>query len=85
MTDVEHTDSGLVAAHRMASWAIMFPWASIFALPQMVLVERVAMLFVLRKGVAGDEAAWDTSCHRMNLQRPALEHHRFRLACEELP
>lgn len=78
---VTRIDLGLVAVHHMANLGITSPWESIFERRQTVLEASGAMVFDHQKGVVGEEAASDTSCHR----HLAWQHHRFRLSYVESP
>jgi hypothetical protein len=80
VTDVTHTDSGLVAVHRTANLVIMSPSASISEPPQRVLEVSDDSLLDLQRGVVGDEAAWGTSYHCKDLQRLAWLHPHSRLS-----
>jgi hypothetical protein len=78
--DVTHTDSGLVAAHHTANLAIMSPSVNISELLQRALEVSDGPLLDLQRGVVGDEAAWGTSYHCKDLQRPAWLRPHSRLA-----
>lgn len=63
VTDETHTDIGFVAVHHMENSGTMSPWESIFALRQTAPEVSGARVFGLQRGVVGEGAASDTSCH----------------------
>jgi hypothetical protein len=63
-----HIDSGLDAAHHMASLEIMSPWENISGPLQTALGSSGVTVFGYQKGVVGGEAASDILCCCRNLQ-----------------
>lgn len=58
-------------ARHMASLEIMSPWENISELQQRVPEQTDVSLLDCQKDAVGDEAAWGTSFHCMDLPHPA--------------